>query len=817
MNTTSRRTLICGVLGTLAVAFSPSARAASAEVRIEVNKPTVPLSPHLYGLFFEDINYGADGGLYAELVQNRSFEYYPWDHGVHGKSDRGPLFAWEKIERDGGRAEISAAKEQPLHANNPNYLELKITKPGAAGVSNSGFWGFPIQSGATYDVSLFARTLGGWSGDASVTVSLEMIDGASAGSVTLSGIGSNWGKLEGILTATKTAADARLIVTTPGKGTLALDMISLFPQETWAGRKNGLRKDLVQAIKDLNPKFLRFPGGCIAHGLGLDNLYRWKDSVGPVEKRKPNFNLWGYYQSYGLGYYEYFLLCEDLGMAALPVVPVGVSCGFRGLESVPMDQLQPHIQDALDLIEFANGPVASKWGAVRAEMGHPEPFDMEFISLGNEEHDTPEVRERFPLFVDAVRAKYPEIKIIGTSGLGPDLPLYDLMTKLKVYSSDEHYYERPDWFIRNQHRFDDFDRNKPKIFVGEYASTGNTLFNALSEAAYLTGIERNGDIVDMTCYAPLFARNEVGGWRPDLIFFDNRQVMLTPNYHVQQLFGRNKGDVYLANTFEVKDAWKPTTITGGLGIGSWSSAIEVEQLAVNGRKLDVSKWKSTGGNFRMTDGKYVQSDSAAKPAISLGPETYSGETVTFTARARKTAGAEGFLVRFGADKDGKGGYWWNAGGWGNTRHALEEIRTNGTRGTAIHARGSIETGRWYDLKVVMSPGRVQCFVDEKQVLEYTVSPAPLSVASTFDKAVGEVILKLVNPSPVAIDTRIILTGANNVAPKGSLISLSGTADAVNTFEKPNTIQPVTSEIVVSKDFTHRIPPMAVEFIRLKAK
>jgi len=293
--------------------------------------------------------------------------------------------------------------------------------------------------------------------------------------------------------------------------------------------------------------------------------------------------------------------------------------------------------------------------------------------------------------------------------------------------------------------------------------------------------------------------------------------MLTPNYHVQQLFGRNKGDVYLTNAFEVKDAWKPTTIAGAVGIGSWSSTIEVEKVTVNGRKLDVSGWKTTGGSFQMSDGKYIQSDLNATPAISLGSDIFSGETVTYTVRARKTAGSEGFLIRFGADKDGKRGYWWNAGGRGNTRHAIEEVRSDNTRGTVIHANGSIETGRWYDLKVVMTPGRVQCFVDEKQVLEYVASPAPLSVASTFDKTAGEVIVKLVNPSPEAIDARISLAGAKLVASKGTLISLAGAADAVNTFQKPDTIKPVTSEIAVSKTFTHRIPPMAVEFIRVKTK
>lgn len=810
--------LLRQTLGTLAIASALvplNTHAATAGISINVDKPTVPLSPHLYGLFFEDINYGADGGLYAELVQNRSFEYFKWDHGIHGKCDMGPLFAWETVQREGAKVNADVVSTSPLNKNNTKYLELKIGDAGVGGISNSGFFGIPIDAGAKYDVSLFARSAG-WSGDSDLTVALEDADGSSCGSIILKGAGTSWRKLEGVLTVKRSADKARLSVTTKGKGTLNLDMVSLFPQDTWSGRKNGLRKDLVQSLKDLNPKFLRFPGGCITHGLGVENMYRWKDSVCPVEERKPNFNLWGYFQTYGLGYYEYFLLCEDLGMEPLPVVPIGLSCAFRDQVAVPKDQLQPYIDDAIDLIEFASGPATSKWGAVRARMGHPEPFKMEHILLGNEEFDNPLTHEYFPTFVEAVRKAHPEIKIVGTSGPNAGISLYDLMVKQKVYSSDEHYYEPPAWFIRNQHRFDKFDRNKPKIFVGEYASGGNAMFNALAEAAYLTGAERNGDIVDMTCYAPLFARNDVGGWRPDLIFFTNRKVMLTPNYHVQQLFGQNKGDVYLSNNVEVKDEWKPGTLSGGIGIGSWNSAIEVEQITVNGKKIDPSNWTASGGKFEMKDGRYVQSDPGAAPAMSMGSEIYSCETVSYAIRARKTSGNEGFLIRFGADEDGKNGFWWNLGGWGNTRHALEQFNGDG-HGVVLSEPGSINPGQWYDLKVELGPGVIRCSLDGKLIHEYKTEAAPLSVASTFDKASGEVIIKLVNPSPVPVDASITLAGVKDVAAKARLISLSGDKGAVNTFEKPDTIQPVMSQIHVGREFKHTVPAMAVEFIRAKAR
>jgi alpha-L-arabinofuranosidase len=789
--------------------------AGTAEIRIECSQVTTELSPHLYGLFFEDINYAADGGLYAELVQNRSFEYHSLER-THRGSGFHPLYAWEKVERNGGRADAKVISTAPLNDNNRNYLQLQIDRPGVVGIGNIGYSGIPVDQGAVYDVTLYVRTTN-WVGDRAVTVGLEDASGESCGSVVLSGVGEQWRKLEGVLTASRTIDEGRLVVTTTGQGTLDLDMISLFPQDTFKGRKNGLRKDLAQSLADLHPKFLRFPGGCIAHGWGLDNLYRWKDSVGDVAQRKPNWNLWGYHQTYGLGYFEYFQLCEDLEMEPLPVIPVGVSCGFRGLEVVPMNELQPHIQDALDLIEFANGPPSSTWGAVRSEMGHDEPFDLKYVCLGNEEHDTPEVRERFPLFVEAIRSAYPEIKIIGTSGLGPGLPLYDLMTEQAVYSSDEHYYESPEWFLRNQHRFDDFDRSKPKIFVGEYAAHDadrrNTLYSAVAEAAYLTGVERNGDLVDMACYAPLFGREDHLQWRPDLIYFDNRRVLRTPNYYVQQLFAQNKGDAYVPSSLAMPEA-KQVPVACTVGIGSWSTAIEVADVTVNGRQIDPANWPVLSGSFRMVDGKYVQDDAAATPAMSVGRELFKGKSITYTARARTTEGSEGFLVRFGADEDGHGGYWWNVGGWQNTRHALEKFTGGNSRSVVVERAGSVRRGQWHDLKVEYGSDRIRCYLDGKLVIDYATDPIPIGISTTIDRAAEELIIKLVNPLSEPIEARIVLAGVKQMAPQATLITLAGEKEATNSFDDPDVIKPVQENIAVSAEFTHTLPAMAVQCIRI---
>ena len=791
---------------------------------IEYDQPTVELKPHLYGLFFEDINYAADGGLYAELVQNRSFEYYKTRGNDRLGQSMHPLYAWEPVERDGAACKLSVDNSAPLNDNNIHYLVVDISKAGQAGVLNTGFDGFKLNKGAKYNISVYART-DDWDGSDILTVSLKQND-TVCGKTALRGIGKAWKKFESVITATQDADSSQLVITTEGKGTLCLDMVSLFPQDTFMGRKNGMRKDLAQALKDLNPKFLRFPGGCIAHGDGIDNVYRWKDTVGDVAERKPNWNRWGYHQTYGLGYFEYFQLCEDLGATPLPVIPVGVSCGFTPpQECIPMDQLGPWIQDALDLIEFANGSTDTKWGALRAEMGHPESFNLEFVALGNEPHDNALFRDRFPLFAEAIRTEHPEIKIVGTSGLSERIPIYDLMTEEKVYSSDEHYYMSPDWFLNNTDRFDDFDRSKPLIFVGEYAAHDNvnengmrvnTMYSALCEAAYLTGIERNGDMVDMTCYAPLFGHRYHSQWSPDLIYFDNSSLVLTANYYVQQLFACNKGDVYLKNSLTASANIEQPTLSGAVGVGTWRTAIEVKDVQVNGKKVNISNWTSESGNFDISGKSITQSDESAEAAMSVSSEVFDGKTVTYTLQAKKTGGAEGFLIQFGT-LDGQEDFWWNIGGWGNSRHALQRGKGHNRSEVGRSKPGHIDTGKWYNIKVVMSPGNIKCYLNDELIHDYDIQKAEIKMAATFDKAAGEVIVKLVNPREEAADIAINLKGVNSVASEGTLMVISGEKNAHNTFDNPDVVKTETEPLKTGKSFKTTLPPYSVQFIRIKAK
>lgn len=535
----------------------PSARAQTTTITIPVTSPGKPISPDLFGIFFEDINYSADGGLYAELVQNRSFEYQATEQPSWNN-----LTGWE-LQQRGGKGKVMIDNAMPLHANNPHYVELESGGGGEVALVNAGFDGIPVKAGEKYDLSFFAQQLyAGGRGDKintlPLTVRLEGADGSVLGEAAFEITERAWKRYSGTITASKTDPKARLAVVARERGSIALDDISLFPGKTFHDRPNGLRADLAQAIADLHPKFVRFPGGCLAHGNGLPNIYRWKDTIGPIEQRRQQPNIWGYHQTVGLGYYEYFQFCEDIGAKPLPVIAAGVSCQNSGhtrgtgQQAIPMEEMPAWIQDVLDLIEWANGPATSKWGAKRAAAGHPEPFHLEYLGIGNEDHITPEFKERFQQIYEAVKKAHPEITVVGTVGPSPSgfdfVEGWKIANELKVPIVDEHYYQPPEWFLANLDRYNGYDRTKSKVYIGEYASRGNTLFNALAEAAYMTSLERNGDVVHLASYAPLLAKLGHTQWKPDLIYFTNEEVFPSINYYVQQMFCLNSGDRWLSAT-----------------------------------------------------------------------------------------------------------------------------------------------------------------------------------------------------------------------------------------------------------------------------
>ena len=518
---------------------------------------TKAISPHLVGIFFEDLSYAADGGLYAELVQNRSFSYSPAD-----RPEWNALTSWSLVERAGGKGTLTVERESPLHPDNPTYAVLAGSGSGTTGMQNHGFDGISVKAGESYHFSVFARSISGER--KALSVHLEGPDGALLASADLPALAVGWNPYTATLKPAASAPDARLVLLAGQPGRTAFDMVSLFPAKTFKNRPNGMRADLAQTIADLRPRFMRFPGGCLVHGDGLGNMYRWKDTIGPVWQRKGQPNIWRYHQSVGLGYFEYFQFCEDIGAIPLPVVPAGVCCQNSnflvtrtygtGQAGLPMADMPAYIQDVLDLVEYANGPVTSTWGAKRAEAGHPEPFHLRYLGVGNEDKITPVFKERFQMIHAALKEKHPEITVVGTVGPFSDGEDFDagwkIANELRLPMVDEHYYKSPQWFWDKLRRYDTYDRTKSKVYVGEYAAHDDkrrsTLRAAIAEAACLTSLERNGDVVAMASYAPMLAKRGHTHWSPNLIYFDNTGVYPTISYHVQQLFSRHAGDTALA-------------------------------------------------------------------------------------------------------------------------------------------------------------------------------------------------------------------------------------------------------------------------------
>ena len=536
------------------------------------------ISDELIGIFFEDISSSADGGLYAELIQNGSFEYSPAERDGWGAGT-----AWKQVRPGHSLGTMQVRMDQPLNANNPTYMRLHTERTKeyydykgwkGYGLENTGFDGISVKAGEKYDFSMFLRNIGGAKQVRVVLVEAQEgwppRDPKLLAEATFDVSATSWKKYEAVLTADATSTKATLQILVLTTGDLDIDQVSLMPQDTYKG--HGLRKDLAQALADLHPKFMRFPGGCVVHGGGdgFWDTYRWKTTIGPKEQRKGLKNTWGYHQSMGLGYYEYFQFCEDLGMEPLPILPCGVSCqgtnGGWGMyptqaqDACPMEDMEEWANEALDLIAWANGdPATNKWAKMRADAGHPKPFGLKYLGLGNEEKISPEFEERFKYIYNKVREKYPEIVIVGTAGPGSHPGNADLENGWRLADEvgmpiiDEHYYEPNKYFLSSR-QYDYYPRDrKTKVYLGEYAAKDKKLIDALAEGLYLLHVERNGDIVAMTSYAPLFAKKTNTNWNPDLIYFDNERPYLTCSYYVQQLFGLSSGQYYYGDCVKIDD------------------------------------------------------------------------------------------------------------------------------------------------------------------------------------------------------------------------------------------------------------------------
>jgi alpha-L-arabinofuranosidase len=773
--------------------LTPSLFAASATLTIDTSRPGHAISPTLWGVFFEDINLSADGGIYPELVRNRSFE------------DSDQPENWTLVNSGGGQSEMGIDTTQPLNPFNRRSLRVRLNGP--ASIRNEGYWGMALVKGERYRVRLAARAADGFTGP--LAIRLETRDGRELAQGQFGGLADSWKDYVLDLTALDTDPLARLNLAVAGKGTLWLDMVSVMPMNTW--KNHGLRPDLCEMLAGLKPSFVRFPGGCWVEGDDMAHMYHWKNTVGAVAHRIPLWNIWSYWATHGLGFHEYLQMSEDLGAEPLFCINVGMS----HREVVPLDQMGPWVQDALDALEYANGPTNSVWGGLRAQNGHPAPFHLKYLEIGNE-NGGPAYHARWELFYEAIKARHPDVQLIANVWGG-------YPTNRAPEIIDEHYYNNPEFFIQQADRYDTYDRKGPKIFVGEYAVTqgcglGN-LRGAIGEAAFMTGLERNSDVVTMASYAPLFVNLNHRKWNPDLINFDSSRVYGLPSYYVQKLFSEHRGDVVLPITVDAPLA-AASPKGGAIGVGTWATQAEFKDLRVTrGNETlwaadfaDGTKgWKLLGnGEWQTADGTLRQDKLADNIRAVAGDRGWTD--YTYSLKARKLGGAEGFLILF-AVQDENAKSWWNLGGWGNTRHALE---MGGIVGREVDGR--IETGRWYDIRVELKDRSLRCYLDGKLVHDaITPTLKSLYASASRDQKRGEVIVKVVNVSDAEVRADVNLSGVTKLSdPATALVLTSEKATDENTVEQPRKVAPVATTVRVSGPrFQHAFPPNSLTVLRLK--
>lgn len=752
-------------------------------------KPTIRIRPaqpvkelgDLFGLFFEDLNHAADGGLYPEMVQNRSFEFCELD-----RKEYHALTAWEPI----GAPTLAIEKDAPVHPKDYQYLHLSGKK--GEGLRNLGFaGGMPITAGEAYIFSV-------WSHGA-VPLTLRLMGGEEVLAEASWQPAAQWAKTEITLTAASTA-DAALEITLADDGEAWIDDVSLMPADTFCGRRNGLRKDIATALAEMKPRFLRFPGGCLTHDGKLDKnardgIYWWKNTVGPLEARGARRNGWQYNQTFGLGFYEYFCFCEDIGAKALPVVSGG--CDPHHWRFAEGEELQGFIDDALDLIEFANGPVDSTWGRVRAEMGHPESFHLEYIGVGNEEVHQ-EFFDRIPLFVEAIRQKYPEIKIIGTSGPFAAGGEYERGWKsareTAVDLVDEHFYMSPDWFLSHMNRYDAFDPNGPKVFLGEYATWGNRYENALAEAAFMTHLQ-NAPAVGLACYAPMLANVNYVNWRPDMVYFDNRRLVKTANYHVQSLFMRHQGDQGVQMALEGVSAAplkEIPVIAGDVTIQANDSTLELTDITLNGEAL---------------------ADTAVSGQNTIRLGAHTGD-LTLTLKARRVQGRKGMKIFFGGYEPDNA-YQWGFGGWEN-QDSIVEKKFRKLNASLTQSAFTIEDGRTYELRLELRGRVIRTYIDGEMINEIddpVLNPDHLYAAASIEE--GDLILKAVNVHDSDLTAQVVIEGYEDAQLVGMIESIESLPrDAMNVLGEEEAVTPAVRDFAACGTFTYTFPARSITVIRL---
>lgn len=782
-------------------------------LKINLEKTKCDISEHLYGLFFEDINNGLDGGLYGELIKNGSFEF------------EDNMEAWNEIKL--GVGEVKLTTENSLNDIKPNHISISC-ETGSVGIANGGFGGIVLKKDEEYRVSFYGKNY------TNETVEITLLNENGQICFTeIVNLSNDWKKYEFVKVSKENSVNGVIKVMLSVKGKIDVDFISVFPVDTFCGRENGFRKDLAQTLADIKPSFFRFPGGCIVEGKSMDNAYLWKPTIGDLTERRGNQNLWGYHQSFGTGYHEYLQYCEDIGAEPVPILNVGMACQARKGVHAPMEDLDIYIQDALDLIEYCNGSTDTKWGAERAKNGHIKPFNLKFLGIGNEQWGA-DYFPRYEKFYDVVKAKYPDIKYIFASGPFADGFLYneawDWAKKTgKADIIDEHYYMAPDWFLQNINRYDNYDRKGPKVFAGEYAAHNskrkNNLEVALAEAAYMTGLEKNSDVVVMVAYAPLLAKYNEFQWAPNLVWFNNETVVKTPSYYVQNLFSNHKGEKVVESTLDITEnkEKRDSFIKGGVGVGSIDTTVEYKDFKVTGlggkilfedsltKESDI--WNKVSGDWSVSEKGLAQTNVDGKHLAIVENTEWTSYTVSV--KAKKTGGLEGFLLIAGA-KDKENYYVWNLAGWQNKFTAVQRVSALVGYEITTMDPVEVENDRWYDLSVKVEGKTITCYLDGKEVHKVYDEIDYKDLNQTVAVKGDEIIIKTVNTSSCDYSIEIDIETLGNVADKAEVITLKGEKLSENSLEEPNKVTPQCGILEnVSKKFTYTFEKDSLVILKLK--
>lgn len=814
-----------------------------AEITIDVAQHGADIPSSMYGIFFEEINHAGDGGLYAELVQNRGFEDTSVPEGYRVKD--GKLYppanscnhltcakphpdmcyrwpteeipAWSLTQLEGEGASMKLTTEYPLNSATPTALKVTLPAEGRVAIGNTGFWGMNIEEGKDYYLRLY--TSNGKRFDGKAVIRLVGEDGQELCNCPLAiDMAKAWSEYTGHLTATGSDSRAHLVIELEGKGTLLLDYVSLFPFETFRNRANGLRKDIAETLEAMRPAFVRWPGGCVVEGITLSNRIIWKETIGDPVTRPGVYDTWGYRTTMGFGYHEFLQFCEDIGAGGMFVCNVGLGCQGRVGDACKEDEVDSFIEDVLDAIDYALGDGTTEWSRKRVENGHPAPFPLKYVEIGNENWG-PVYEKRYDKFYKAIKEKYPQLKLISTLGLGGQ------HRHERVDMIDPHWYVSPEFFFASDKLFDQQERGDYEIYIGEYAVNqnvgGGNLLGALAEAAFLTGVERNSDLVKMASYAPLFENVNDRVWPTNLIWFDSYRVMGRSSYQVQKMYAENRPSFNVATSFEQPVI--PVGVKGQIAVGGWNTDNEYKDLKVtlaDGRTVeaDMSQgWTPQEGTWNAEGGTLKGSGPGVmRWNLWSVPEAFGDCSISL--KARKIAGAEGFLIYFGMH-DGKNGYVLNIGGWGNQTTAFQRINGNDMPQIPNNISQYVEEGRWYDIRIDIKDGKFTYSLDGKQMLETAIENIQRYVVSGYDENTGELIVKFVNATKEPFSTSVNLQNVTSVKRKGKVVTLtSADPKDENTLDDPKRVFPRESTFnKFSGQFDYTFEPWSFTVLRIKAE